>query len=105
MPAPNSDLAATWTKHAGSTCNDCGEQALLLAYEDSDNHLWVYNSTSSGPRWLKLDAGPTPGSGLAGTLQWRSLHPAGIRLYYQRGEHDLCSVDWEPQDGLLDTGE
>lgn len=104
MPAPDSDLAATWTRHDGSACESCGEQTIVLAYEDSNNKLSVVNVTSSGPQWTTLDADPRPGSGLAVNLQWRNHVPAGIRLYYQRNEDDLVSIDWESQGRLRDTG-
>ncbi|KAL8854270.1 MAG: hypothetical protein Q9221_000984 [Calogaya cf. arnoldii] len=103
-PSPNSDLAATWTQHGGSACESCGEQTILLAYEDSNNKLSVVNVTSSGPRWTTLDADPRPGTGLAVNLQWRNNAPRGVRLYYQRNKDDLVSIDWEPQSGLRDTG-
>ncbi|KAL8674340.1 MAG: hypothetical protein Q9168_001269 [Polycauliona sp. 1 TL-2023] len=104
VPSPDSDLAATWAQHDEPACKTvCGGQYYILAYEDSNDELWVVNVTTSGPQWTTLDADPTPGSGLAVNLQWRNFAPAGIRLYYQRREYNLVSVDWESQAGLNDT--
>ncbi|KAL8659720.1 MAG: hypothetical protein Q9226_000276 [Calogaya cf. arnoldii] len=104
LAAAVADLAATWTQHDGSACESCGEQTIILAYEDSENKLSVVNITSSGPRWTTPEADPRPGTGLAVNLQWRDNAPPGVRLYYQRNKDDLVSIDWESQSGLRDTG-
>lgn len=97
-PSLNSDLAAIWTAYDGAMCNNCGEHDLILAYEDTNDRLQVVNATSSGLRYRTLDADPIPGSGLAISLQWHSQGSPGLRLYYQKGEDGIFSVDWESQE-------
>lgn len=97
-PSLNSDLAAIWTAYDGAMCKSCGEHDLILAYENTNDKLQVVNATRSGLRYRTLDADPIPGSGLAISLQWHSEGSPGLRLYYQKGEDDMLSVDWESQE-------
>ena len=96
-PSVNSDLAAVWTAYDGDQCNNCGEYDLIFAYQDTNNKLQVINATSSGLKYATLDADPVPGSGLAMTISWHNEGRPGIRLYYQKGENDIVSIDWEGQ--------
>ena len=101
VPSSNSILAAVWLAYDG--CNGCS-RSLLLAYQDSNDKLWTGNITSSGTSWTLSRATPSPGTGLAVNLQWRSRGPPGVRLYYQRNLTELYSIEWEPRDNNTDTG-
>ncbi|KAL8730662.1 MAG: hypothetical protein Q9181_004590 [Wetmoreana brouardii] len=96
IPAPNSSLAATWSKTDHNSCKDCWQHTILLAYQDSDYKLWVSNSTGAPhPVLTPLEAHPSSGTGLAFQSVWHSQGSTGIRLYYQKGTDSLITIDYE----------
>ncbi|KAL8799199.1 MAG: hypothetical protein Q9200_007598 [Gallowayella weberi] len=97
IPSPNSDLAAIWsqTDHQNRTSNNSGVQNALLAYQDSNDRIWVVNATGSTPILTRLEAYPTPGTGIAFQSVWHSMAEPGLRLYYMKGAADLIIVDYE----------
>ncbi|KAL8949000.1 MAG: hypothetical protein Q9222_004856 [Ikaeria aurantiellina] len=105
VPSPTSDLAAIWTAYDGAPCNKCSWADPLLVYQDSNDKLWVVNSTTTGVQYSRLAAEPIPGSGLAMNLAWHDEGDPGMRLYYQKDADGICSADWEAwesSDGLFE---
>ncbi|KAL8655231.1 MAG: hypothetical protein Q9210_001017 [Variospora velana] len=96
-PSNDCDFAAVFMAYDG--CDDCSG-ALLLAYQATTDVLWVAIRTSSNVVWTTLETDPHPGSGLTFSQLWQDNAPPGARLYYQRNQADLVSVDWEPRANL-----
>ncbi|KAL8787650.1 MAG: hypothetical protein Q9213_002081 [Squamulea squamosa] len=95
IPAVDSDLAALWSQTDHNSCNKCGRQTRLLAYQDNDYKLWVSNFSGPHPVLTQLEAKPSSGTGLAFQSVWHSEGSPGIRLYYQMGTADLITIDYE----------
>ncbi|KAL8852331.1 MAG: hypothetical protein Q9221_002827 [Calogaya cf. arnoldii] len=95
IPSPNSDLATTWSQTDHKSCDDCGQQTVLLAYQDSNDKIWVVNATGPNSQLTTLEAAAAPGTGLASHLVWFRQESSGIRLYYQKGADDLMTIDYE----------
>ncbi|KAI4223304.1 MAG: hypothetical protein LQ349_007452 [Xanthoria aureola] len=95
IPSPNSDLATIWTQTDHNSCNECGRQTLLMAYQDSNDKIWVVNATRSQPILTTLKADAAPGTGLAFQSVWHRRGSPGLRIYYQRGADDLMTIDYE----------
>ncbi|KAL8669932.1 MAG: hypothetical protein Q9168_005497 [Polycauliona sp. 1 TL-2023] len=94
IPARNSALAATWSQSDQTSCNDCGEQTLLFAYQDSNNKIWVFNATDP-PIPIALKANAKGGTSLAMNLVWYHEGSPRISVYYQTETDDLVTADWE----------
>ena len=95
IPSPNSDLATIWSQTDHKSCNGCGRQTLLLAYQDSNDKIWVVNATGSEPTQTPLEADAVPGTGLAFQSVWHLRGSPGLRIYYQKGAVDLMTIDYE----------
>ena len=66
-----------------------------MAYQDSNDKIWVVNATSSRPILTTLKADAAPGTGLAFQSVWHRRGSPGLRIYYQRGADDLMTIDYE----------
>ena len=95
IPSPDSDLATIWSQTDHNSCDGCGQQTVLLAYQDSNDKIWVVNATGSRPSLTTLQADAAPGTGLAFQSVWYSKGSPGLRLYYQKGADDLITIDYE----------
>ncbi|KAL9007729.1 MAG: hypothetical protein Q9180_009589, partial [Flavoplaca navasiana] len=95
MPAANSDLAAIWSQSDQTACNECGQQTLVTAYQDSNDKLMVINATGSSPLPTALGANAVSGTGLTLQLVWHREGSPGLRIYHQQGADDLITIDYE----------
>ncbi|KAL9609190.1 MAG: hypothetical protein Q9167_006028 [Letrouitia subvulpina] len=106
IPSPQTKIALLWTQTDHSQCNnDCGEQTILYAYQESNNRITVYNNTVKGPQLTSLDANPVPGSGIAFQQVWHSSGTPCVRLFYESGENKLCSVNFKSAEATGDIAD
>ncbi|KAL9000488.1 MAG: hypothetical protein Q9169_000781 [Polycauliona sp. 2 TL-2023] len=94
IPAPDSDLAIVWSQGDQTLCEECGQQTLLLAYQDSNDRIWVVNTTDP-PEPTALEANAKRGTGLAMDSIWYQEGSPRISVYYQTVTDDLVTADWE----------
>ncbi|KAI4242648.1 MAG: hypothetical protein L6R42_010940, partial [Xanthoria sp. 1 TBL-2021] len=105
IPSPNSDLAAIWSQTDHNSCDECGQQTVHTAYQDSNDKIWVINATGPSPRLTTLQADAAPGTGLAFQSVWHRKGSPGLRIYYQKGGNDLMTIDYENSKyGAQETG-
>ncbi|KAL9046134.1 MAG: hypothetical protein Q9214_000954 [Letrouitia sp. 1 TL-2023] len=105
IPSPQTKIALVWAQTDHSKCNDCGELTIIYAYQESNNNIIVYNNTGNGPQLTPLDVNPMPGSAIAFQQVWHSSGSPGIRLFYESGQHKLCTVNFESEEGRGDSGD
>lgn len=105
IPASDSDLTTTWSQTDQTSCNECGQQTAIVAYQDSSDQIRVVNVTGSSPRQTILKADVAHGSGLAFQSVWHREGSPGLRIYYQKGPDDLITIDYEDSEyGAQVTG-
>ncbi|KAL8804888.1 MAG: hypothetical protein Q9182_002290 [Xanthomendoza sp. 2 TL-2023] len=89
------NLTWSFTDHQNCKNNNCGMQTVLLAYQDSNNRIWIANATGSSPVLTRLEADPSPGTAITFQSVWHSTGSPGLRLYYVKGATDLIIVNHE----------
>ncbi|KAL8876889.1 MAG: hypothetical protein Q9198_004990 [Flavoplaca austrocitrina] len=105
VPAPDSDLTTIWSQTDQVSCNECGQQTVIVAYQDSTDQIRVVNVTGSSPRLTTLKADAVQGTGLAFQSVWHREGSPGLRIYYQKGALDLMTIDYEDSEyGAQVTG-
>ncbi|KAL8652867.1 MAG: hypothetical protein Q9226_004082 [Calogaya cf. arnoldii] len=105
IPSPDTDLATIWSQTDHKSCDDCGLQTVLLAYQDSNDKICVVNNTGPNIQPITLEADAAPGTGLAFQSVWHRQGSPGIRIYYQKGLIDLMTIDYEDSNyGAQETG-
>ncbi|KAI9868001.1 MAG: hypothetical protein M1830_005714, partial [Pleopsidium flavum] len=100
VPAPNSKLAATWsrTTHAVD-----GPQSLLFVYQDERNTFQLYNLTEDTWVSSSIPGKPIPASGVSLSTMVVRNYPSQLRLYYQVTSGYLVGADWLSLPQFADT--
>ena len=90
-PSNNTQLAATtYSCYNDQDCHD----SVLLIYQDYQDFLQLYNSTTSGFTSTSIPAKAIPGSGLGLVALLQDNFPPQLRLFYQLNSNHLVAADW-----------
>lgn len=73
----------------------------MLAYQNGDGKLALFNSTADGPQFLILDANPMPGTGLALNVVSGTNDTGYLLLSYQTASQGLCSASFNELQGWI----
>ena len=85
-PTGNSQLAC----YDGNDCND----SVLLVFQDLQNTLQLYKSTTESSTTSPVPAKPIPGSGLGLVIVGQHTYPRQLWLFYQIDSNNLVAADW-----------